>query len=159
WSAGLEAFRTAPVFGIGIDRYPEITGGLAAHNSYVHSYVELGFVGGTLFAGAVALALWGVYRLGASRKELIDPQLLRLRPYLVAINAGYAAGMFSSSRCYDFTTYYLLGLAAVYLNLALPQLPDPMLRVSPRLLLRLVLLSFVFLACIQVYVWMSARWH
>ena len=52
------------------------------------------------------------------------PTLLRLKPFLVAIVVGYAAGVFSLSRAYMQQTYMTLGLAEAYLCLALPSPPD-----------------------------------
>ena len=51
WSDGLTYFQQAPLFGIGMDAYTTISSHVA-HNSYIHSYVELGMLGGTLFVGA-----------------------------------------------------------------------------------------------------------
>jgi O-antigen ligase len=158
WSDGLEAMRSSPLFGIGMDKYPELTGGLGAHNSFVHSYVELGFVGGTLFVGACYCALWMPWRLGRCRPPLREPELARLRPYLLAILAGYAAGMVSSSRCYALPTYMLLGLATAYFGLATARAPAAAPRVGPRLLLRLTLVSVVALVALQAYVVAFANW-
>jgi hypothetical protein len=158
WSDGFQELRSAPLFGIGMNRYTEITGGLVAHNSFVQAYVELGFVGGTLFTGAVAGALWFPYRLEAARKSIPDPQLLRLRPYVLAIVAGYAAGMLSSTRCYAFPTYYFLGLAAALMHLAAPHVPARLVAVSGRVVVRLVLLSAVFLAGLIAYVLLFVKW-
>jgi len=63
WAIGLGAFRQEPVFGIGCGNYADQCGGNVAHNSFVHAYTELGFLGGTFFFGAFATALATLYRL------------------------------------------------------------------------------------------------
>jgi hypothetical protein len=107
------------VFGIGVGEYEEHVG-MVAHNSYVHAFVEMGLLGGTLFAGAVSLAVYGVWRCERDAGPAGDPALLRLRPYLLAALAGYAAAMLSLSRCYIVPTMLMLALATAYRNLAVP---------------------------------------
>ena len=50
------------LFGIGINEYANKSW-FVAHNSFMHSYVELGFFGGTLFMGAFAYSIWNLYQL------------------------------------------------------------------------------------------------
>jgi O-antigen ligase len=107
WSNGLTLFRQAPVFGIGYGRFVEEVEKVA-HNSFVHTFAELGFFGGTIFLGAFAVAFRSVQRVGAGHDGSMDPDLARLRPYLLAIIAGYAVGMMSLSRAYVVPTYRFL---------------------------------------------------
>ncbi len=111
WSEGLTFFRRAPIFGIGYGNFFEEIG-LVAHNSFLHAFAELGFFGGAIFVGAFALAFRTLQRIGPCMTRASDADLLRLRPYLMAIVAGYAAGMMSLSRTYVVPTYLILGLAA-----------------------------------------------
>ncbi len=159
WSEGMNAMRSSPLLGTGMGTYEEHTGGLGAHNSFVHSYVELGFLGGTFFLGAFACALWVPARLGRHRARIADPEVRRLGPFVLAILAGYAAGMLSSSRNYAMPTYMLLGVAAAYLRLAGAPALLPAFRVGPRSAARLALVSVVVLAAIQVYVRVAVRWN
>ncbi|MDB5309383.1 MAG: hypothetical protein JWO38_3585 [Gemmataceae bacterium] len=151
WSDGLVALRSAPGFGIGMEEYPKITGGLGAHNSYVEAYVELGFFGGTLFSGAVFAALWIGARLNRSRL-VPDPKVERVGVYLLATLAGYAAGMLSSSRCYAIPTYELLGLVVVYLRITKADTLLPGFRVTIQSVIRSIILSLLFLALIQFFI-------
>ena len=48
WNDGFVLMQGSPVFGIGMNQYAEQLR-IAAHNSFVHCYVELGFIGGTFF--------------------------------------------------------------------------------------------------------------
>jgi hypothetical protein len=157
WSDGFEAVWSSPLFGLGAGSYPEITGGLGAHNSFIETYVELGLFGGTLFFGAVFCALRMMDLLGERRSAPSDPELRRLRPYLLAVLAGYAAGMLSSSRCYAIPTYMLLGLAVAYTRLAGAGVSLPSFRVTPRLIVRLVWLSVLVLIAFKLYILGSAR--
>src|SRR5262249_12689147 len=140
WSEGLDLFVRSPLFGIGMGNYLEEVH-IVAHNCFVHCYTELGFLGGTLFTGAVYLSLWPMYRVGSLQSQIADPELRRLRPYLLAILAGYAAGMLSISISYHVPTYMLFGLAAVYLRLvgASPRLQMP--RFDIQMILRLGTIS------------------
>jgi O-antigen ligase len=152
WSHGLEAFRSTPVFGTGTGTYPEFTGGYGAHNSYVEAYVEMGFLGGTLFVGAVFGSLWACFLLGRPACQTADPALPRVRPYLIAILAGYAVGMMSTHRTYIITTYVLIGWVVVYNSLGRADLFLPSFQVTRRLVLRGAILSAFVLAAIKIYV-------
>jgi len=111
WSSSLDVFRSSPLFGIGrgtlVDRIGQV-----AHNSYLHAFAELGLFGGLAFLGAFAVCLKGVW---ACRGP--DADLARLRPFVLAAVAGYAAGLMSLTRCYTVSTQLLLALGAAYLTL------------------------------------------
>src|SRR5258706_10275862 len=92
WSEGLTLFRRAPVFRMGDGHFFEEIG-LVAHNSFLHAFAELGFFGGTIFVGAFALALRTLQRIVPCMTRASDAYLLSLLPYLMAIVAGYAAGL------------------------------------------------------------------
>jgi len=74
-----------------------------AHNSFLHSFVELGAFGGRCF--------WARFRFHSVRSaawrqhDEAHEDLARFRPYLMAILAGQAAGMMSLSRAYVVPTY------------------------------------------------------
>jgi hypothetical protein len=117
WSQGLSLFRHSPVWGVGQGRFVEEVGH-AAHNSFLHAFAELGFFGGAIFLGVFALAFTSLNRLGQPAPKALDPELARLRPYVVAMIAGYAAGLMSLSRLYVVPTYLVLALAAAYIEIA-----------------------------------------
>lgn len=159
WSAGLAALRESPVVGIGRDKYPEVTGGLGAHNSFVDAFVELGLVGGPLFLGACYLSLSQLYRLGPPRIQLPNRELRRQRSFLLAIVAGYAVGMLTSSRDFALPTYLLFGLAVAFSRMAVPFAPTVRIRFNGRLIRRLALLSILFLAGTYVLVRFLVQWR
>jgi hypothetical protein len=155
WSDGLEAFKESPVLGIGMDGYPNIAGKYVAHNSFVHCYTELGFLGGTLFAAAFYLALWVPYRHASWQARIQNRELLRARPYVTAIIAGYVAGMLSSSRSYSQLTYLLLALGTVYCRLAADRLSAPLARLDLSLVRRVTVISAILLALTYLFVRIS----
>jgi O-antigen ligase len=151
WNKGFSLFQGAPLLGIGMGKYEE-EAELVAHNSFIHCYAELGFLGGTLFTGAVYLSLWSMYRLGLPQARIADRELQCMRPCLMAIMAAYAAGMCTISISYQVPTYMLFGLSTVYLRLAgaNPRLLMP--RLNGRLVFRLGTISAAVLVGFYVYV-------
>ena len=79
WSQGLDLFRESPLFGVGMNEYAE-RAGLVAHNSFVHTYAELGFFGGTMFAGAFYGAISSAKKVGDDGVMLPDSIVKRLQP-------------------------------------------------------------------------------
>jgi O-antigen ligase len=157
WSAGLTMFKSFPLFGIGYDRYAE-EATQVAHNSYVHAFGELGFFGGAIFLGAFFYALLSLYRLGKGNRWFADPQLGRLRVYLLAGLAGFSASMISISRNYVVPSYLMLGTATVYLQMARTAPPLADLGLSGKLVKQVVFVSIGFVVATYVFVRVFARW-
>lgn len=156
WSEGLVAMRSSPVFGIGAGKYFRMAGN-HAHNSFVEAFVEIGLVGGTFFCAAFYLASTGLYRLKSHELEDGDPELWRLRPYVLSLVVGTIVSQFSSSREYSLPTYMILGLAEVYLALAISQSPTSAVRVTPRLAMRLCIVSLCCLLSLHIYTKFNAH--
>ena len=117
WRDGLQELKSpALLFGTGQGSYPDIAG-LVAHNSFIHAYVELGLFGGTLFFGCFFFAGMQLYRMGRLAEPVQHEELIRLRPFICALLAGWVTSIMSLSRCYVVPTYLILGIAASYLNL------------------------------------------
>ncbi len=157
WSEGLILLRQSPLFGIGYDQYQEQVL-MVAHNSYVHCYTELGFFGGTLFVGAFYCGWLALRRGNEAGRTVGDPDVQRLRPYLLAMLCAYAVGLFSLSRSYILTTYLVLGLTAVYMALASRDGALSMPRFDSRLLGRLGAVSALCLVGIYVFVRVVTNW-
>lgn len=117
WREGFDAIKSPEIlFGIGHNSYADLAG-LVAHNSFVHTYVELGLFGGTLFLGCFFLAGLQLYRIGQLAEPVWHEELLRMRPYIAGVLAGWCMSMFSLSRCYVVPTYLILAMQASYFNL------------------------------------------
>jgi hypothetical protein len=173
WSDGFMFFQQAPLFGIGMDAYPTVSFHVA-HNSYIHCFVELGVVGGTLFLGAFYFALHGLYRLQtkpptetkpsgeynartvATERTDADPELQRLHPYLMAMLVAYAVGIGFLSRSYIVPTYLLLGVAVVYLRLRAPATATAWCKLA---IARLGAVSVCFLIVSYAFVRLFVSWR
>jgi O-antigen ligase len=157
WSEGFELFKQTPIIGIGARQYAEEVG-LVAHNSFVHAYTELGLLGGTLFVGAFFCALAGLRRTPATAANPLDSELVRLRPYVVAMVVGYAVALWSLSRNYVPPTFLVLGLAAAYYRLSVEHTAVPALRLNGRLLKQLGMVSLASVAVIYASIRLLAQW-
>src|SRR5262249_5563343 len=124
WREGFAEMVRSPIFGTGMNSYPDVAGGVVAHNSFVHAYTELGIVGGTLFYGLFYFSVLGLFTLVPSPRVYQGAELAAIRPYLLAMLTAYGVGLLSSSRCYEVPTYTVVGLAAVYIYITLSRLPN-----------------------------------
>ena len=151
WSDALTFFRSSPLLGVGQNKFGKLDQ-LEAHNSFLHGYADLGFLGGTLFLGAFCLAAWQLLRLGKAGLLFLDPGVGRLRPYLLAVVVGVSVGMLSLSRCYFVTTYTVLGLTTAYTGVGAVWPPPAPVIFDSRLVRRLAMTGVCFLAATYVFV-------
>ncbi|MES2791667.1 MAG: O-antigen ligase family protein [Planctomycetota bacterium] len=159
WAEGLDAIKSPDIlFGIGQGTYADIAG-LVAHNSYVHSFVELGFFGGTFFFGCFFFSALALFRVTDPSLDLRHPELRRFAPYLAAILAGWGVGLFSLSRCYVVPTYMVIGMAASFIALAGPQLAPAcwLIAWNKQHVQKLLVCSAGLLAFLYVFVKVFAR--
>lgn len=151
WAEGLSELLRRPSFfltGIGAGEHATEFG-LVAHNSFIHAYVELGLFGGTMFAGAY---YWSVLRLRATApgsRGVSDPDLIRARPFVIAIFAAYALGIYSISRNYVIPTYLLLAVVTSYVSLAAPVPSEH--RVSGAWVWRTAVFGFVTFIALKLF--------
>jgi O-antigen ligase len=158
WMQGFAALRESPLLGIGAGQSPQLGDGLGQHNSFVECYVELGIIGGTLFLSVAYLAVWQTYCLSPSRIRFLDPNLSRVRPYIIAIAFGYAVGLLASSRNYVMPTYVIFGLAAVYQRLAGSAGARTRTQLDWLLIIRLLFLSALTVSALYVSSRASVNW-
>lgn len=159
WRDGIVALQSPNlIFGIGHGFYSDVAG-LVAHNSFVHTYVELGLFGGTFFFGCFFLPAWTLYRLSTAGVRIPNSEMDRFRPYLFALIAGWSVGMLSLSRAYVVPTYMIVGIGSAYLSICNRQFSPPraLLFWNRRLIQRLFLTSMGFFAVIYVFVILVAR--
>jgi hypothetical protein len=160
WGEGLASLKSRHIFfGSGQGQYEEIAGHVA-HNSYIHAFVELGYIGGTMFLGCFFLSAYAFYVLKRGRVRIEDAELRRMMPYIAAILAGWGVGIATLSRCYEASTYMVVGLSAAYINLAgySQQYPCPIVRWNAPTVKRLAFCSIALLAASFVFVRLFARW-
>jgi putative inorganic carbon (hco3(-)) transporter len=151
WRDGYEYFKSAPVFGIGFNQYAEESA-LVAHNSFVHTFAELGFFGGTLFVGTVYAAFAAMCKM---RKDDVVERLGevgRWRPCLMAALVAYLVGMCSLSRPYQIPTYLVLGLMATFCGIAANRIPSLVEHMSLALARRTIFVSSAVLVFFYVFV-------
>jgi hypothetical protein len=70
-----------------------------------------------MFFGCFFFIGMQLYRMGRLPEPVLNPELVRMRPYICALIAGWVMSIFSLSRCYVVPTYLLIGTCAAYLNL------------------------------------------
>jgi O-antigen ligase len=157
WSMGFAEYRSAPWFGIGYGAYAE-TVGQVAHNSFLHAFVELGFIGGAAFLGCFWHSFRTLWRLRAMQAWQVKPALIRFRPYLLASLAGFGTSMLSLSRTYVLPTYLMLGTAGAFLSLSQAALPKCDQRCDFKLLRNFAMLSLLFLLVAYGFVRVFVRW-
>lgn len=139
WSDWLQEFRSHPLFGVGprvmstsIDPEKQIYVAdrkMLAHNSYLQAFADLGFFGGLCFLGAAGFAFVTLHRFAYGKTYIIDPDLSRLQPYLMAALAVCALGFLTLSLDYVLPTYFVLALPVAYYGMTkcLPAVPRPAL--------------------------------
>jgi hypothetical protein len=157
WSDGLQMFREDPIFGVGVGEYNQ-RAGFVAHNSFLHCFAEIGFIGGMCFLGAFLLGFWSLLRLRRNVVQILDPLLFRLQPYLLGALAAYAGGLLTLSRAYVVPTYLVLGLVAAFVPLAQASPPQPPLRSNLITFAWLAAGGVAFLLATQVFVSVFVRW-
>jgi O-antigen ligase len=151
WSDALEKFTDSRGLGIGYNQLqlPENLG-FVAHNSYLHAFSELGFIGGCIFLGIVAWAIWALLALESKKRVILNPELRALHPIMTAALVGYAVGMGSLTLCYVLPTFTVFGLTAAYLHMTATSPPMPRPRLNDRFCLWLALLGVIFLGVLKV---------
>lgn len=156
WKEGLVLFEHSPIFGIGKDEYVENVG-LVVHNSFLHSFVELGIIGGTAFIGCFVSALCCLRKSNITTRNICadTEELLRFRPYLVGIVCGYIGGYLTLSRQYSIMTYLIFGLVTVYVRCAFCVEAWRSCEISRSMIARIAAVSLGVLLVLYVFVRMT----
>ena len=157
WYDGFEAFKRTPIFGVGMSNYQEHAHGYVAHNSFVHAYVELGIVGGVMYTGIYYILITTLWNLRKSDPLIVDPLLVRIRPFLLAIFVGEAVGMLAISRNYVLPTYLLIGVGTVYLDFVGKSPGVEVPRLTSKLVKKVVVVGLAVLIVFMLYVRYKAK--
>ena len=114
WGYGNHMLKSNPIFGVGKGRFTEFSDeSRVAHNSFVHTYAELGLFGYFFWLGLVLSCMKDTYVL--SRLESQDRDALEIRGLARATLAGlvgFMAASFFLSRQYVLALYLFFGIAA-----------------------------------------------
>lgn len=160
WREALGMLREFPLFGVGRGNLTEYTR-LVAHNSYVHSFAEMGIFGGTCFISTVYLAVAQLLELRKHEDKVLDPEMRRLRAYLLGIISGFCVGILSLSRCYIVPTYLVFGLSAAFLQHVHVQneAESPIWRFDSTMAMKLVKISLITLVTLEFGSRLMVRWE
>ncbi len=158
WSDAFQYLKESPLIGIGVDKFKEQSG-LVAHNSFLHCFGELGFVGGFLFFAAVFCAVWGLFQLRITKTIIINEEQRSWNPYLMGMVSGAAMLMMTLSLSYLVPTYMLLGVAVVHLNMAqtYPLVDTP--KLNGPWLVRIFFTNIAFLGVLYIAAKILVRWE
>jgi O-antigen ligase len=173
WRDGIGFIKSSPIWGVGYNTYGLRTDNVA-HNSYLHCYAELGFIGGTFFLGLFVLPIMGVCSPRTQKRfqrvgdflmppaeglkaeeipfDYLGPELAHLRSVILAIGVAYAVGLFSLSRSYACSTYLMLGMVVSLSMLIAAKNPGAVARLSTRMTLMLISASVFWLGFLVVFV-------
>jgi O-antigen ligase len=151
WSRGIPYFVESPIFGIGADQHADVIGRVA-HNAVWTAYIELGFLGGTIFLGIFYFAFVGLVRIGSNHVERPETELRRFLPYMMAILASHLIGLLTQPLTYQVPIYTVYGLCAAYCRLTSAQTHLTPIEFNHRELRRLALTSCGFLICFYIFV-------
>jgi O-antigen ligase len=158
WHDGLAIFKQNPILGAGPEQFVMLVG-KACHNSFVQSYADLGFFGGTFFVGAFYLAIVSMWRGNDALDNEVndDEESERLAPLVAALIVGYGFAIFALNHLYSAGTYLVLALATCEIHLGSRLLGEnPQGRRS--LMVRLLGVSVGFLVIIYLSAKLLVNW-
>ncbi len=150
WHAAFELMGRSPIIGVSPGKIENFVYHVA-HNSYVSAYTEIGMIGGAFYFGLYYHAFRLLKRLGNSGVTIPDPEIRRVRPYIMAVLASYGASELSLTHTFLISTYLVLGICSACIGLANPSPPLAELRVDGKLAARTLLFSTLFLAALWIY--------
>lgn len=157
WRDAIAMFRAAPLFGAGYGMMSEELR-IVAHNSFVHSFAELGFFGGAVFLAAFYLPVSFLRENGRPHAQrgwsntAVAQDLRDWRACVLAVIVSFGIGLCSLSRAYTVTTYIILGIAAAYTHLCIVHGAYPAPLPVGVMLRRVAGMSVVFLVAVWLFV-------
>ncbi|MCC7339198.1 MAG: O-antigen ligase family protein [Pirellulaceae bacterium] len=118
WSESFAIWKQHPMFGLGEGLLVDELG-VVTHNSFLHCFAELGFLGGAAFVSCFLAAGMGLWQLRddnspvkSAETACESQQLAHHRTYIFAALMAYIAGILTLSRQFVVPTYLMLGLAS-----------------------------------------------
>jgi len=114
WAEGWAMLKSHPLTGVGFDQYTEYHYAVA-HNSFVHTFAELGLIGAFIFVGMFYWYFKGLNLIPDSNKEFLP-----WRRALIVSAIGMCSCAWFLSRQYVPIFYVLLAMGASAASLNVP---------------------------------------
>lgn len=126
WFAGMQMFKSSPVFGVGFDRFTEHHF-LTAHNSYMLCIAELGFPGFLIWLGLIVASLFQLRALSLFNIPSVTPELRSTARSVYVAIVMFAVTAWFLSRSYSTVLFILVGVAIAVMEIARRQgyAPEP----------------------------------
>ena len=124
WGYGIQMLKENPLFGFGYQRWPDYSGGMAAHNSLVNCFAELGLVGYICWFSLCLLIVKSVLRIARAEGQ-VDFRTRRVANGLFAAQVGYLTAAFFLTRTYNPVLFFLLGVGLGLIRWVEAQQPGP----------------------------------
>lgn len=133
WGLGIQMLKENPLFGFGYQRWPEFSGGMAAHNSLVNCFGELGLIGYVCWFSLCLLIVKSVLRIARAEGQ-VDFKTRRVANGLFAAQVGYLTAAFFLTRTYNPVLFFLLGMGLGLIRWVETQQagPSPLAQISAR---------------------------
>jgi len=153
WGVGIQMLKEHPLFGFGYMRWPDYSGGMAAHNSLVNCFAELGLIGYACWFTLCFVVVKSVWQISCAG-NLVDRQTRTLANGLFAALVGYLTASFFLTRTYNPVLFFLLGMGVGLVRWveSRQSTPTPLVEVSVRDIRRSVILATVSIPAIWILI-------
>ncbi|MGO9245441.1 MAG: O-antigen ligase family protein [Verrucomicrobiia bacterium] len=153
WGYGIQMLKENPLFGFGYQRWPDYSGGMAAHNSLVNCFAELGLVGYICWFSLCLLIVKSVLRIARAEGQ-VDFRTRRVANGLFAAQVGYLTAAFFLTRTYNPVLFFLLGIGLGLIRWVETQQADssPLVQVSSRDVRQSVIYALVSIPAIWLII-------
>ncbi len=153
WGYGIQMLKENPLFGFGYQRWPDYSGGMAAHNSLVNCFAELGLVGYICWFSLCLLIVKSVLRIARAEGQ-VDFRTRRVANGLFAAQVGYLTAAFFLTRTYNPVLFFLLGMGLGLIRWVETQQADssPLVQVSSRDVRQSVIYALVSIPAIWLII-------
>lgn len=154
WAAALQMFKSDPLFGVGYNRFTEFHERVA-HNSFVHTFAELGIVGAFFFVGLCYWLLKGILSPSPTNAPI---ELERWRKSVLASSVGVLTSACFLSQQYGLVLYTLVGMGACHTALARAYGAHTDLKISVPAIRNILFLTAGGIVVTYLSVRLFARW-
>jgi len=128
WGQANRAFKTKPIFGVGIGMIRDyLDQGKVAHNAYVHAYSEIGVFGFFFWFALIWVAAIGLIQTRWALRNALTVEgryLYRLSGWGLAALAGFCGSAFFLSRAFIFPLFFLTAMFGAVPFLAKSYVPE-----------------------------------